>query len=102
MAKVEFQRLREQIRAFCAAFPDAHWRELDAKRVYPQEFVAALTRAGWLAALIPKQYGGLGLSLAEASVILEEVNRSGGNAGPAHAQMYVIGRSSTAGTRSAF
>jgi acyl-CoA dehydrogenase len=91
MAKVEFQSLRDQIRAFCTAFPDAYWRELDAKRAYPQDFVAALTRAGWLAALIPKQYGGLGLSLVEASVILEEVNRSGGNAGPAHAQMYIMG-----------
>jgi len=83
--------LRAQIRAFCADFPDAYWRELDARRAYPEEFVAAMTRASWLAALIPQEYGGLGLSLTEASVILEEVNRSGGNAGPAHAQMYVMG-----------
>ncbi len=83
--------LRSQIRVFCADFPDAYWRALDARREYPEEFVRAMSRAGWLAALIPKQYGGLGLSLAEASVILEEVNRSGGNAGPAHAQMYVMG-----------
>jgi acyl-CoA dehydrogenase len=83
--------LREQIRAFCAAFPDAYWRDLDARRAYPEEFVAALLRARWLSAMIPARYGGLGLSLAEASVILEEVNRAGGNAGPAHAQMYVMG-----------
>ena len=86
-----YQQLREQIRDFCAAFPDAYWRDLDARRVYPEEFVAALTQTGWLSALIPREYGGLGLGLAEASVILEEINRSGGNAGPAHAQMYVMG-----------
>src|SRR5579884_2920671 len=89
--KDPYQHLREQIRAVCAEFPDAYWRDLDARRAYPEEFVRALTRAGWLSALIPKTYGGLGLSLAEASVILEEVNRCGGNAGPAHAQMYVMG-----------
>ena len=83
--------LREKIRAFCADFPDAYWRELDARRAYPEEFVAAMTRARWLSALIPRQYGGLGMGLGEASVILEEVNRAGGNAGPAHAQMYVMG-----------
>ena len=86
-----FASLREQIRAFCADFPDAYWRDLDARRAYPEEFVAAMTRARWLSALIPRQYGGLGLGLGEASVILEEVNRAGGNAGPAHAQMYVMG-----------
>jgi acyl-CoA dehydrogenase len=86
-----YASLRQQIRAFCAGFPDAYWRELDARRAYPEEFVAAMTRAGWLAALIPEKYGGLGMSLAEASIILEEVNRSGGNAGAAHAQMYVMG-----------
>jgi len=86
-----YASLRGQIRAFCADFPDAYWRELDARRAYPEEFVRAMTRAGWLSALIPRSYGGLGMSLAEASVILEEVNRSGGNVGPAHAQMYVMG-----------
>jgi acyl-CoA dehydrogenase len=86
-----FKTLREEVRTFCAEFPDAYWRELDAQRAYPEEFVAAMVRAGWLAALIPRRYGGLGLGLAEASVILEEVNRAGGNAGPAHAQMYVMG-----------
>ena len=83
--------LRQRVRALCASFPDAYWRDLDARRAYPEEFVAEMTRAGLLSALIPRQYGGEGLSLAEASVILEEVNRSGGNAGPAHAQMYVMG-----------
>jgi acyl-CoA dehydrogenase len=79
------------MRAFLVDFPDAYWRELDARRAYPEELVGAMTRAGWLAALIPTEYGGLGLGLAEASVILEEVNRAGGNAGPAHAQMYTMG-----------
>jgi acyl-CoA dehydrogenase len=83
--------LRQRMRQFLAAFPNAYWRELDARRAYPEELVRAMTEARWLAALIPKEYGGLGLSLAEASVILEEVNYSGGNAGPAHAQMYVMG-----------
>ncbi len=83
--------LRAGVRAVCAQFPDAYWRELDARREYPEAFVRAMTEAGWLGALIPHEYGGLGLGLAEAAVILEEVNRQGGNAGPAHAQMYVMG-----------
>jgi acyl-CoA dehydrogenase len=86
-----YVELRAQMRSFLSAFPADYWRELDARRGYPEELVAAMTRARWLAALIPEEYGGLGLSLAEASVILEEVNYSGGNAGPAHAQMYVMG-----------
>jgi acyl-CoA dehydrogenase len=86
-----YAETRRRVRAFCADFPDAYWRGLDERRAYPEEFVAAMTRAGLLSALIPRGYGGGGLSLAEASVILEEVNRSGGNAGPAHAQMYVMG-----------
>jgi acyl-CoA dehydrogenase len=86
-----FAETRRRVRDFCAAFPDAYWRDLDERRAYPEELVAAMTRAGLLAALIPRAYGGGGLSLAEASVILEEVNRSGGNAGPAHAQIYVMG-----------
>ncbi|ABG05650.1 acyl-CoA dehydrogenase-like protein [Rubrobacter xylanophilus DSM 9941] len=85
------ERLREEVRRICARFPDAYWRELDAKREYPEEFVRAMTESRLLAALIPEEYGGLGLGLREASVILEEVNRSGGNAQPAHAQMYVMG-----------
>jgi len=83
--------IREGVRAVCARFPDAYWRDLDARRDYPEAFVAAMTAAGWLGALIPREYGGLGVGLTEAAVILEEVNRQGGNAGPAHAQMYVMG-----------
>jgi acyl-CoA dehydrogenase len=86
-----FGEIREGVRALCAEFPSAYFREVDAKRAYPEAFVAALTRAGWLAALIPQEYGGSGLGLAEASVILEEVNRAGGNAGACHGQMYNMG-----------
>jgi acyl-CoA dehydrogenase len=86
-----YEELREQVRKVCAQFPDAYWRELDAKREYPEEFVRAMTERGYLGAFIPKEYGGLGLGLAETSVILEEINRSGGNAQPAHAQVYVMG-----------
>ena len=83
--------LRAGVREVCAGFPDSYWRELDRKREYPEAFVRAMTEAGYLGALIPEEYGGLGLSLAEASVILEEVNHCGGNAGPSHAQMYIMG-----------
>jgi acyl-CoA dehydrogenase len=83
--------LRQGVRGVCADFPDGYWRELDAKREYPEEFVEAMTQAGYLGALIPEEYGGLGLSLAETTVILEEINRSGGNAQPAHAQVYTMG-----------
>jgi acyl-CoA dehydrogenase len=83
--------LREQVREVCAGFPDAYWRELDAKREYPEEFVRAMSERRYLAALIPEEYGGLGMDLAQASVILEEINRSGGNAQPAHAQVYTMG-----------
>ena len=80
--------LRDAVRALCAQFDSAYWQRIDAARAYPDEFVAALTKAGWLAALIPEQYGGSGLSLAEATVIMEEVNRSGGNSYVCHGQMY--------------
>ena len=83
--------LRDAVRAVCDRFPDAYWRDLDARREYPEAFVAAMTEAGFLGALIPAEYGGMGLSLAETSVILEEINRSGGNAQPAHAQVYTMG-----------
>lgn len=83
--------LRAQIRALCARFPDAYWRELDARREYPEAFVRALTEEGWLAALIPRAFGGLGLGLQEAAAVLQEINQLGGYAGPAHAQMYVMG-----------
>src|SRR4029450_6655729 len=85
------QDLRRGVRDLCKAFPDAYWRELDAARAYPDAFVRALTDAGYLAALIPEEYGGSGLGVTEASIILEEVNRSGGNAGACHAQMYTMG-----------
>ncbi|WP_199232298.1 acyl-CoA dehydrogenase family protein [Rubrivivax albus] len=83
--------IREAVRALCARFPPDYHRDVDARRVYPEAFVDALTRAGWLAALIPQEYGGSGLGLGEASVILEEINRSGGNAGACHGQMYNMG-----------
>src|SRR5205809_3578198 len=83
--------LRRGVRDLCKSFPDAYWRDLDAARAYPDAFVRALTDAGYLAALIPEEYGGSGLGVTEASVILEEVNRSGGNAGACHAQMYTMG-----------
>jgi acyl-CoA dehydrogenase len=85
------QDLRDAIRALCARFPDEYFRKVDAARGYPTEFVDALTQAGWLAALIPQDYGGAGLGLAEASVIMEEINRCGGNAGACHGQMYNMG-----------
>ena len=86
-----YEPLRAQVRTLCARFPDDYWRELDRTRSYPEAFVRAMTESGLLGALIPHEYGGLGLSLTEASVILEEVNHCGGNAGPSHAQMYVMG-----------
>ncbi len=86
-----YAELRAALRELCARFPADYWRDLDQRRVYPTEFVAALTAAGYLGALIPSAYGGRGMSLAEASVIVEEINRSGGNAGPYHAQMYTMG-----------
>ncbi|MDF2702819.1 MAG: acyl-CoA dehydrogenase-like protein [Rubrobacteraceae bacterium] len=75
----------------CADFPDGYWRELDARREYPEAFIEAMTKSGYLGALIPEEYGGLGLTLTETTIILEEINRSGGNAQPAHAQVYVMG-----------
>ncbi|EIE49966.1 acyl-CoA dehydrogenase [Salipiger aestuarii] len=83
-----FQDIRDAVRALCAQFPDEYHRKVDADRAYPEDFVTALTRAGWMAALIPEAYGGSGLGLAEACVIMEEINRSGGNSGACHGQMY--------------
>jgi acyl-CoA dehydrogenase len=85
------QDIRDAVRALCRDFPDEYHRQVDAQRAYPEAFVDALTKAGWLAALVPQQYGGSGLGLAEASVIMEEINRSGGNAGACHGQMYNMG-----------
>ena len=86
-----YQDIRDAVRALCAQFPNEYHRRVDAARAYPEEFVAALTSAGWLAALIPTEYGGAGLGLTEASVIMEEINRSGGNSGACHGQMYNMG-----------
>ena len=85
-----FHEIRAAVRALCAGFPPDYFRKLDEQRAYPEAFVDALTRAGWLAALIPQEYGGSGLGLAEASVILEEINRSGANALACHGQMYNV------------
>ena len=87
----EHQELRDAIRALCAGFDASYWQNIDEQRAYPQAFVEALTGAGWLAALIPTAYGGSGLGLAQASVIMEEINVSGGNAGSCHGQMYNMG-----------
>jgi len=84
----KYQDVREGVRALCAGFPDEYHRKVDEQRGYPEAFVDALTKAGWLAAMIPQEYGGSGLGLTEASVIMEEINRSGGNAGACHGQMY--------------
>lgn len=80
--------IRDAVRALCAEFPPEYHRAIDQRRAYPEEFVAALTKAGWMAALIPEAYGGSGLGLTEASVIMEEINRAGGNSGACHGQMY--------------
>ena len=84
----DYQDIRDGIRALCAEFPDDYHRKVDEDRVYPEDFVDALTREGWMAALIPEDYGGSGLGLTEASVIMEEINRAGGNSGACHGQMY--------------
>jgi len=86
-----FQELRDAVRDLCRQFPDEYFRKVDRARAYPEAFVSALTKAGWLAALIPEEFGGSGLGLMEASVIMEEINRSGGNSGACHGQMYNMG-----------
>src|SRR5688572_17997741 len=85
------RELREAVRGLCKQFPDEYHRRIDEQRAYPEKFVDALTHAGWLAALIPDEYGGSGLGLLQASVIMEEINRSGGNSGACHGQMYNMG-----------
>ena len=87
----EFAEYRESVRQLCAGFDSAYWQGVEDEQAYPEAFVAALTQAGWLAALIPTEYGGGGLGITEASVILEEINRSGANSGACHAQMYIMG-----------
>ena len=91
MTPTSYADIRDAVRALCAEFPDEYHRKMDAARAYPEAFVDALTKAGWMAALIPTEYGGSGLGLAEASVIMEEINRAGGNSGACHGQMYNMG-----------
>ncbi|HEX2229537.1 MAG TPA: acyl-CoA dehydrogenase family protein [Candidatus Binatia bacterium] len=87
----EQQQIREEIKKVCREFPDAYWREVDRNKAYPEGFVNRLSELGWLAALIPEEYGGTGLGITEASIILEEINHSGGVATACHAQMYTMG-----------
>jgi len=87
----QYQEIREALRDLCRKFDSAYWQKIDHERGYPEAFVDAMTEAGWLAALIPEEYGGSGLGLAEASVIMEEINFAGGNAGSCHGQMYNMG-----------
>lgn len=87
----EYQEIREAVRDLCGQFPAEYFRRIDEERGYPEEFVNALTSAGWLAALIPEEYGGSGLGLTQASIIMEEINRAGGNSGACHGQMYNMG-----------
>ena len=81
------QDIRDAVRALCADFPDEYFRKIDEERAYPEKFVDALIDAGWLSAMIPEEYGGSGLGLTAATVIMEEINRCGGNAGAVHGQM---------------
>ena len=90
-ASEDRQAIREAVRSLCKDFPDPYWRAVDKEERYPEEFVTELTKSGYLAALIPEEYGGAGLGITEASVILEEINHSGGNSGACHAQMYTMG-----------
>src|SRR3954451_10630392 len=85
------QELKSAVAELCRNFPDTYWRELDGQRAYPEAFVQALTKAGYMATLIPEEYGGAGMGITEAATILEEIHRSGGNAAACHAQMYVMG-----------
>jgi len=86
-----YDDIRSAVARLCERFPGDYWRRLDRESAYPAEFVDALTEAGWLAALIPETYGGAGLPLSAGAAILEEIHRSGGNAGACHAQMYTMG-----------
>jgi acyl-CoA dehydrogenase len=88
---VSHDELRSGVRELCVRFPDEYWRRIDREGAYPQEFVDALTQAGWLAALIPAEFGGAGLGISHGAVIMEEINRSGANGGACHAQMYIMG-----------
>src|SRR5467141_5226862 len=90
-AQDDLAQIRESVRALCAKFPGEYWRALDRERGYPAEFVAALTKAGFLAALIPEDYGGSGLNMVAASAIMEEIHAAGCNGAACHAQMYIMG-----------
>jgi acyl-CoA dehydrogenase len=94
----DHQEIRDAVRDLCKQYPDEYFRKIDQQRGYPEAFVDALTKAGWMAALIPADYGGSGLSMAEASVIMEEINRCGGNSGACHGQMYVMNAIVRSGT----
>ena len=87
----DLEQIRDAVRALCAGFPGEYWRKLDRERAYPTEFVAALTRAGFLAALIPETYGGSGLTMTAAAAIMEEIHATGCNGAACHAQMYTMG-----------
>src|SRR3977135_316701 len=87
----ELAQIRASVRSLCTKFPGEYWRKLDRERAYPTDFVAALTEAGYLSALIPERYGGNGLALIEAAIIMEEIHASGGNGAACHAQMYTMG-----------
>jgi acyl-CoA dehydrogenase len=91
MRTYDFPELREGVRQVVNQFDSRYWQEVDEARAFPEKFVTALTEAGWLSGLIPEEYGGSGLSLTEASVVMEEINRAGGNSGACHGQMYVMG-----------
>jgi hypothetical protein len=87
----DFPEIRDSLRTLCAQFPGSYWREKDREHAYPSEFVNSLTESGFLAALIPEEYGGAGLPLAAAAAILEEIQKAGCNAAACHAQMYIMG-----------
>jgi len=89
--KEDIDLIRKSVRSLCEKFPEDYWKEVDKKQEYPEKFIKALTDEGWLSVLIPEEYGGAGLGMNEAGIILEEINRSGGNAGAGHAQMYTMG-----------
>ena len=91
MTLEELQEIRRAVAQLCAQFPDTYFRDVDERRAYPDEFVDAVIKAGWLAAMIPKEFGGSGLGLTEASVIMEQINRSGASAAALHGQMYNMG-----------
>src|SRR4249920_3620591 len=105
MSEAELEPIREAVRALCAEFPGEYWRKLDRGRAYPTEFVEALTKAGFLAALIPEEYGGSGLSMRAAAAIMEEIQAAGCNGAACHAQMYTMGtvlRHGSAGQKAAY